>query len=78
MTPHQYRIAKYRIDGWTGKEISDFLGIKPKTVFSHLEKLYRELDVHNVAQLTKKLRGYTNNNYQPSEVDSNNRNRRIA
>lgn len=45
MTAHQYRIAKYRIEGWTAKEISEFLGIKPKT---------------------------------PTDIDSNNRDKRVA
>lgn len=55
MTPHQLRIVKLRIDGLTMQEIAVRMHLSWRTVAVHLHEVYRELDVHNVAQLTKAI-----------------------
>lgn len=52
------RIARLRVQGKSYKEIGVLLGISPKTVSSHMDKLYMKLKVHNVAQLIGKLSNY--------------------
>lgn len=68
MTAREYQIAKLRIDGFKLKEIADFLNTNHKTVSAHMYNLYSELEVHNVAQLTKKIRTYLNNGFKPEDI----------
>lgn len=55
MTPHKRRIAQLRASGLTRQEVADKLGISIRTVDNHMDVVYHELDVHNIAQLAKKL-----------------------
>jgi LuxR family transcriptional regulator, positive regulator of biofilm formation len=68
MTKREYEIALLRIDGLKCNEIADRLNITQHTVDIHLFNLYRKLKVHNVAQLVKKLRTYTNNGYTTNDI----------
>lgn len=53
LTPRQREILQLVAEGRTRKEIGAFLHISVKTVEFHKASLMRELDLHNMADLTK-------------------------
>ena len=52
ITHREREVLKLLAEGYTNKEISEFLSISVKTVEKHRANLIRKLDLHNVAQLT--------------------------
>jgi DNA-binding NarL/FixJ family response regulator len=56
MTPWKRKIIFYRCDGLSYKEIASKLKLSPRTVEVHIREVYKELHVHNVAQLIRKIR----------------------
>ena len=52
LTQREREVLKLLAEGYTNKEIGDFLHISVKTVEKHRANLIGKLDLHNVAQLT--------------------------
>jgi DNA-binding NarL/FixJ family response regulator len=52
VTQREREVLKLLAEGYTNKEISDFLHISVKTVEKHRSNLMGKLDLHNVARLT--------------------------
>ncbi|WP_419661320.1 two component system response regulator, LuxR-type [Desulfosarcina variabilis str. Montpellier] len=52
VTQREREVLKLLAEGYTNKEIGDFLHISAKTVEKHRANLISKLDLHNVAQLT--------------------------
>jgi DNA-binding NarL/FixJ family response regulator len=52
VTQREREVLKLLAEGYTNKEIGDFLHISVKTVEKHRANLIGKLDLHNVAQLT--------------------------
>lgn len=52
VTQREREVLKLLAEGYTNKEIGDFLHISIKTVEKHRSNLINKLDLHNVAQLT--------------------------
>lgn len=51
LTPHQKRIIKLRLDGLEQDDIAKKLCITRGTVKVHMYKIYKILDVENIAEL---------------------------
>ncbi len=52
VTQREREVLKLLAEGYTNKEIGDFLHISVKTVEKHRSNLMGKLDLHNVAKLT--------------------------
>ncbi len=52
LTQREREILKLVGEGYTSKEIADFLCISPKTVERHRSNIMNKLDLHNVSELT--------------------------
>jgi len=52
VTQREREVLKLLAEGYTNKEIANFLHISIKTVEKHRANLIGKLDLHNVAQLT--------------------------
>ena len=52
ITQREREVLKLLAEGYTNKDIADFLHISIKTVEKHRANLIGKLDLHNVAQLT--------------------------
>ena len=52
VTQREREVLKLLAEGYTNKDISEFLHISVKTVEKHRSNLIGKLDIHNVAQLT--------------------------
>ncbi|MFT5699045.1 MAG: DNA-binding NarL/FixJ family response regulator [Desulforhopalus sp.] len=52
VTQREREVLKLLAEGYSNKEIADFLHISVKTVEKHRSNLISKLDIHNVAQLT--------------------------
>ena len=52
VTQREREVLKLIAEGFTNKEIGDFLNISVKTVEKHRANLMAKLDLHNVAALT--------------------------
>lgn len=52
VTQREREVLKLLAEGYTNKDIADFLHISAKTVEKHRSNLIGKLDLHNVAQLT--------------------------
>ena len=50
LTKRETEVLKHLVAGRTYKEIADALIVSPLTVRSHMENLYRKLEVHNKAE----------------------------
>ena len=57
-TEKEIEITELVINGLQDKEIADFLEIAPKTVSSHLQKIYRKIGVSNRTELVKNICEY--------------------
>ncbi len=55
LSPQEYQVAMAASDGASTRDIAASLFISPKTVESHLTRIYRKLDVSSKAQLVAKL-----------------------
>lgn len=53
LTPREREVLRFVARGLTSKAIAVELGISPRTVETHREKVMRKLDVHSVAGLTR-------------------------
>ncbi len=56
MTRREHEIVAMRLKGFTMPKIAAKLGISEKTVQAHLYRVYGALNVHNVAQLSLRMR----------------------
>lgn len=52
VTPREKEILKMVGEGYTSKEIANYLNISPKTVEKHRSNLMNKLEIHNVSELT--------------------------
>lgn len=52
VTQREREVLKLLAEGYTNKDIADFLHISVKTVEKHRANLIGKLDLHNIAQLT--------------------------
>lgn len=55
LTATEQRIVQLAADGMTNRQIAETLFVTQKTVGSHLEHIFRKLDVHARSQLQQKL-----------------------
>ena len=53
LSPREMEIAELVVDGLTNPAIAEQLGISLRTVTTHLANVYRRLDVHSRAALTR-------------------------
>jgi DNA-binding CsgD family transcriptional regulator len=56
LTPREQAVAELLVEGLTYPQIAERLKIASKTVNTHIEKVYRKLDVHNATQAARRLR----------------------
>ncbi|HYK70203.1 MAG TPA: LuxR C-terminal-related transcriptional regulator [Streptosporangiaceae bacterium] len=56
LTPRQTRIVRLVADGYTDRAIARALGISPRTVHAHLQRIYRALDVSSRTEALARLR----------------------
>ena len=52
LSPREREVLKLVAEGYTSKEIAEFLCISPKTVERHRSNIMGKLDLHNVSELT--------------------------
>ena len=55
LTKQQVRVSLLASQCIRNKEIAEKLGLSPNTVASHLQRIYRELNVKNKVELSRKL-----------------------
>jgi DNA-binding NarL/FixJ family response regulator len=53
LTPRQREVLQLVAEGHTTKEIAKVVGISVKSVEAHRSELMKELDIHNIASLTR-------------------------
>ena len=53
LTPRQREVLQLIAEGHTTKEIAKELGISPKTAEAYRAELMKELDIHDIASLTR-------------------------
>ena len=60
LTDREAEVLSYLADGWSTGEIADRLGIGPRTVRFHLDRLYRKLGVGRRTEAVREAvaRGY--------------------
>jgi DNA-binding NarL/FixJ family response regulator len=60
LTDREAEVLSYLADGWSTSEIADRLGIGPRTVRFHLDRLYRKLGVGRRTEAVREAlsRGY--------------------
>ena len=54
LTPAESRIAALVADGLTNQEIADRLGVGPKTVETHLSRIFRKFGIRSRDELQKR------------------------
>jgi DNA-binding CsgD family transcriptional regulator len=54
LSPRQTQILSLIVEGMGDKEIAQCLGVSPRTVDSHLQRLYERHSVHSRASLVAK------------------------
>jgi len=60
VTPRQRQIVEMLAEGLSTKEIAYKLGLRPRTVRTHLERLYRDHSVRTRAEAVARVLGRTN------------------
>ncbi len=55
LSQREHEVCELVILGLSTKEVARRLGISPRTVDDHRQRVYRKLDVHNVVSLVRKL-----------------------
>lgn len=53
LTKREQQVLELVADGYNNKQIGEMLGISPKTVSRHRERIMRKLDLHSCAELVK-------------------------
>jgi DNA-binding NarL/FixJ family response regulator len=54
LTPHELRLLQLLVDGHSYKSAATSLGVTPKTVSFHLQKIYEKLQVHSKSEAVSK------------------------
>ncbi|RDI35267.1 response regulator transcription factor [Lentzea flaviverrucosa] len=54
MSPRQVEIVELIADGLQDRDIAERLGVSPRTVDSHLQRLYQRYDLHSRAAVVAK------------------------
>ena len=52
MSSRQTEVIRWIADGYSTRNIAEFLDLSPKTVEKHRQALMKKLDIHNIAMLT--------------------------
>lgn len=55
--PREREVAEYVVHGFTNRQIAERLGIRERTVSTHLQNIFRKLDVSSRVVLTAMVRG---------------------
>jgi DNA-binding NarL/FixJ family response regulator len=55
LSPRESQVAQLIVTGLSEKEISITLGISHRTVHAHVERLYRRVGVHSLAELVLRI-----------------------
>lgn len=58
LTPQQKRVAKLMCEGYSYRKIAKEMGIQFSTVRSHIELIYRKLDVTSMDEAVRKIRQF--------------------
>jgi len=53
LTFREHQILMMVIQGWRGKEIADQLDLSPKTVSTHLVRVMKKLNIHDIPGLVR-------------------------
>ena len=53
LTSRQTEVIRLIADGYSTRNIAEFLHLSPKTVEKHRQSLMKKLDIHNIAILTR-------------------------
>jgi DNA-binding NarL/FixJ family response regulator len=53
LTSRQTEVIRWIADGYSTRNIAEFLHLSPKTVEKHRQSLMKKLDIHNIAILTR-------------------------
>lgn len=61
LTPRELDVAKLVVQGLTNPVIAERLGVRPKTVESHLTKVIAKLLIYKRSELKDKLNEYLKN-----------------
>ena len=56
LTPSEHRVAELAASGMSNRDIAKALFISPKTVEANLARIYRKLDIHSRAQLSRHIK----------------------
>lgn len=54
LTPHEVRLLKLLVEGHSYKTAAKELGVTPKTISFHLQKIYQKLQVHSKSEAVAK------------------------
>jgi len=54
LTPHELRLLKLLVEGHSYKSAAGKLGVSPKTISFHLQKIYEKLQVHSKSEAVAK------------------------
>jgi DNA-binding NarL/FixJ family response regulator len=54
LTPHELRLLKLLVEGHSYKTAATKLGVSPKTISFHLQKIYEKLQVHSKSEAVAK------------------------
>jgi DNA-binding CsgD family transcriptional regulator len=57
LTPSEERVARLAASGLTNRQIANSLQVSPKTVDTHLGRVYRKLDIRSRAELGARMAG---------------------
>ena len=55
LTDRERQILELMVRGKTIKSVADFLMLSPHTVHDHVKRIYKKLEVHNRAELVRKV-----------------------
>ncbi|MEU5693355.1 LuxR C-terminal-related transcriptional regulator [Actinosynnema sp. NPDC020468] len=59
LTPTEWEVAKLVAEGLTNQQVADRLVVSPKTVYTHLTRVYRKLQIDGRHQLATRLASLT-------------------
>jgi DNA-binding CsgD family transcriptional regulator len=60
-SPREAEVVRWLLQGKSNEEIADILGISPRTVQTHLQRIYQKLGVSSRTQAIAAIRGFLHN-----------------